>query len=414
MRQRIVAALLGCAWVPFSSAADCLQPPPEIVLWLTLDGHTNDEISGCRMAESGPERFVVAQVSSGLDLGRSFVTIPNSPALNPPAGITVGAWWKAVDFTGDGNNPIVDKGYIVHDEPYYEYHLGVCGAGYCGLREFLWNVTTNVSKYTVRSGDIWRAGLWYLVVGTYDGVNVSLYVNGSLVNSVPASGSLVDYGKDVFVAGFGNLPHVPPHLLPGILDEVFIANRAFSAGEIGSIFAVGSAGICKCGTFDLDGDGFATLPGLYCRGGASVDCDDTDGCTFPGASNWCSAKDNDCDGTIAYSTTAPPAALRFDRWDRDGTTYRWETCGPATFDVQSGDVATLIAGMGDYAAATNSCEGSNLSAPWIESPSVPSIGDARFYVVRAIGACGSGTFDDMAPMAFPRDSGIAASASACP
>ena len=48
--------------------------------------------------------------------------------------------------------------------------------------------------------------------------------------------------------------------------------------------------------WDLDGDGF--LSALYCPEGVGSDCDDTDAAEFPGNTEVCDLRDNDCNGVV--------------------------------------------------------------------------------------------------------------------
>ena len=47
---------------------------------------------------------------------------------------------------------------------------------------------------------------------------------------------------------------------------------------------------------DADGDGFGVSGTESCEGGTEIDCDDLDSSVYPGASELCDGRDNDCDG----------------------------------------------------------------------------------------------------------------------
>jgi hypothetical protein len=70
---------------------------------------------------------------------------------------------------------------------------------------------------------------WYHVAGTYDGVNVRIYIDGVLKGTTPANITIGNTGLLTF--GYHDLPGVP-YYLPGTLDEVRIWNVARTASEI--------------------------------------------------------------------------------------------------------------------------------------------------------------------------------------
>ena len=175
--------------------------------------------------------------------------VPDKPDLNPSDAITIAAWWNAVDFRGAGNNGLVDKGFTSHEAPFYQYHLGVTGTEY-GTGESRFDFWVAVSPTpdddpsddrTVATGyKGWTAGQVYHLVGTYDGSEVRLYVNGALEASTAASGSIADYGQDLFIARFTNIDQDGVAYLPGAIDEVAIWDRALSADEIAELYSAGT------------------------------------------------------------------------------------------------------------------------------------------------------------------------------
>ena len=130
--------------------------------------------------------------------------VANAPDLNPSDAITVAAWWNAVDFVGVGNNGLVDKGFTSHTAPHYQYHLGVTGTGYGPEGQFGFSVALDGMSVGAQYTD-WTPGQLSHLVGTYDGSEVRLYVNGALEGSRAASGSMTDYGQDLFIGTFTNL-----------------------------------------------------------------------------------------------------------------------------------------------------------------------------------------------------------------
>ena len=184
-------------------------------------------VRSARMPASlGFGRFALS--FDGVD---DYAVIPNSASLNPTNAITVTAWIKPVYFEGVGNEPIVDKAYTSHTEPYYQYHLGLTGYGYgTNPGTYGFQVSVGGTLYFVRSGeDTYDLDKWNFITGTYDGETLKLYRNGVLIstNEEP-SGPMDTYPTDLYIAKFRNFDGY----LPGTIDEVCIYNRALSEEEI--------------------------------------------------------------------------------------------------------------------------------------------------------------------------------------
>ena len=79
-------------------------------------------------------------------------------------------------------------------------------------------------------------GQWYYVVGTYDGVDVKIYVNGKLEGSTPSNGPIKQTPYDIGIAScYGDEWRSGAH---AIIDEVKIYNRALTAIEVSSRAAI--------------------------------------------------------------------------------------------------------------------------------------------------------------------------------
>ena len=83
---------------------------------------------------------------------------------------------------------------------------------------------------------------WYHVAMSYDGHELTLYVNGQLEASVPADGPLVITSVPVII---GMTAGWPTSNIQGLIDEPSLYNRALAAAEIQAIYNAGSAGKCQ-------------------------------------------------------------------------------------------------------------------------------------------------------------------------
>lgn len=82
---------------------------------------------------------------------------------------------------------------------------------------------------------------WHLVTGTFDGFDAKLYVDGSLISSVPVNGpieySLGGGGTSTFNVDGYSQPACGNTDFPGRIDEVRVYDRALTATEIGRLAA---------------------------------------------------------------------------------------------------------------------------------------------------------------------------------
>jgi hypothetical protein len=77
---------------------------------------------------------------------------------------------------------------------------------------------------------------WYHLVGTYDGVNASFYVNGNLIGTQPATGYLANPVNPLGIGQRGD----GSQFFDGGLDEVAIYTNALSIGRIQAHYQVGT------------------------------------------------------------------------------------------------------------------------------------------------------------------------------
>lgn len=167
--------------------------------------------------------------ADGFDGADDYVECENSPSLNPQNYISLEAWYKPVSFRGSGNDPIIDKGYSHHQNPYYQYHLGVVGDTYPATHSRFAFDIGRTDNHDVRTGEgFWVPNVWYHIVGTYDGSTMRLYVNSMLIDSKDVILTMTDFGMDLRIGRYTDLNNC----LPGTIDEVRISSSSRSAAWI--------------------------------------------------------------------------------------------------------------------------------------------------------------------------------------
>jgi hypothetical protein len=218
------------------SAPVCVPRPSSMVSWWPGDGNANDIQGTNHGTLPGGVTFapgMVAQAFSfdGVD---DFVSIPRNTNLLPIKTVTVDAWVKTSDFIT--SQQIFRAGDNAFGNA-HGYALSVVGGNYGfatrhdpGVNHIL---TTPISD----SG-------FHHVVGTYDGSEMRLYVDGVLKASEAETRDMLYNATGGSIIGDSDsISNIDP--FNGLIDEVNTYNRALSAEEIGAIFNAGSAGKCK-------------------------------------------------------------------------------------------------------------------------------------------------------------------------
>ena len=157
------------------------------------------------------------------------VYIANSTSLNAvSSGVTVAAWVYR-SSTQTGGVSVVSREF---GNTYYEhYYLGFEDGRY---RWFV-NTTSGYSDYLI--GGPSPQGQWIQIVGTYDGTDVKLYVNGLLQFSTPHSGTFsTDFTGLTIGASHNDGSHAPIEAFNGKVDEVNIFAQALTAQEVLQVY----------------------------------------------------------------------------------------------------------------------------------------------------------------------------------
>jgi hypothetical protein len=155
--------------------------------------------------------------------GEDFVTVADSPTLEP-TNISVGAVVRATTSPG-AYRYIVAKGALQCRTASYGLYTGRDG----GLIFYVSNGVESVLSADA-GARLWD-GAWHVVLGTFDGGRVRLFVDGKEVGTgTPTSVSLA-YGfpdNDAFYIGDYRGTCASPLGFIGDIDAVAVANRAIA------------------------------------------------------------------------------------------------------------------------------------------------------------------------------------------
>lgn len=159
--------------------------------------------------------------SNYIDLG--------SVSLNLGSEFTISAWISAVSDRTD-YRVIISKGEknTGHWEVYLAQNTGELRFYSPDLGDF-------------GSGSILDDGLWHYIAITYNGAEITFYVDGDLATSSPATGTVQDETETVYVGRQADtLLSATPMYFFGKIDDIRIYTAALSSSQIGIIGGAGT------------------------------------------------------------------------------------------------------------------------------------------------------------------------------
>ena len=203
-------------------AANKLSYPGSGTAWKDLSGNNNTGT-----LTNGPTFSANNQGSIVFDGTNDYVDIANSTSLNP-SYITLMSWIKITSFSANQN--IFNKPFTSLSEPYLSYALKMDGIS-SPYNTIAMEISVSGTRKVLTSTTTLNSGQWYLVVGTYNGSTLKLYINGNQeANTTSASGTISSYstalqiGRSSLSGGF--------QYFNGYIANTLIYNRALSATEV--------------------------------------------------------------------------------------------------------------------------------------------------------------------------------------
>lgn len=309
------------ALLPRPSWAACIDPAPGLVAWWPGEGNADDIFGlhhGSLINGATTAPGLVGQAFS-LDGVDDFVAAPHHTALNVGTGdFTVNLWVKFASTTGE--QVLVEK---------YVEKFGSGSTGWTFTKRS-WNALQLATPAGSANTDTLTLPIetWIHFAARRSGNSLTIFMNGTLVGSGSASGSL--HSNSSLKIGHRGDPIDTPgsndtrgFYLNGLIDEVQLHTVSLTNAEIQSIAAAGADGQCEppiiCGNGlqqlgeecddgnSIPGDGCENDCTLSCGNGmltGSEECDDgnlIDGdgcdsnCTLTGCGNGIATSGEACD-----------------------------------------------------------------------------------------------------------------------
>ncbi len=156
-----------------------------------------------------------------------YINVGKDPAFDITNQITVAAWIKVGSFQGEWQNIIAKGDTSWRLQRYLDKNT---------LEFACTGVVVPGTKWSNILGTVEvNDGQWHHVVGTYDGAQICLYVDGTLdVSSKTIGGSIKINDHAVLI---GENAEKPERFWNGLIDDVRVYNYGLSADEVAAIYA---------------------------------------------------------------------------------------------------------------------------------------------------------------------------------
>jgi Tfp pilus tip-associated adhesin PilY1 len=230
-------------------------------VWHLVEQVSDEQTSGTHYDSTGNNNDATQvgndDVTGKIALGQYFDTGDNVVIGNIIDGtgnnVTVSAWVKHNDLTQTVQRYIELGDDVV---------LRKDGSAGSGTLDFYIN-TDGTHKFAKLQPALTTNGIWYYVVGTWDGTTLKVYLDGQEKKSETPGGTLTDPGD-------ARISH-PTETMNGVIDEVHVSNTARSAVWIATEYN-NQQWPNKAEWPDL---GFLTVQRAVCQNAVPINCGHT-------------------------------------------------------------------------------------------------------------------------------------------
>ena len=184
------------------------------------NGHTLTNNNTVTFASGGPTGSYANLVAASSQ----SLTLADHADFTGMTELSLSCWFKR-DIDSGGNEGLINKSDTgtAADRSFGLY----IGGG--DVIEFFTRTGAQVSCYD--HGITIALAQWYHVVGTYDGANMKLYLNGTLIHTAAQTGTITDSGE-IFVIGARTSADSPQHFFDGQIAGVYVGATAMTESEV--------------------------------------------------------------------------------------------------------------------------------------------------------------------------------------
>ena len=194
-----------------------------------LDGNANDK-SGNYNGTASNVTYAQSYINQGgVFNGSSSYIYAASSVLSPTTNYSVSVWCKW------SSKPSTSVGLVGNFKTGVTPQVGFVIAKASGLNTFGFWADGTATNGNVQGTTNFVTGQWYHVVGTYDGSNIKIYVDGTLEGTQAYTATPGTTDQPLVIGRwYGNYSG---YYHDGQIDQVRIFNKALSTSEVATLYA---------------------------------------------------------------------------------------------------------------------------------------------------------------------------------
>lgn len=200
----------------------------------SFNGNAQDEsgfgnngiVSGADLTEDRYGNSAAAYEFNGIN---DNIRVPMDASLNFTDAISVSIWIKPFELYSDRESYPISHGNWEN-----RWKISIIPN-----RKVRWTIKTTTAIRDLDSEEILSTQNWYHIVGTYDGSQFLLYINGALDAQTNLSGDIHTTNIDLMIGQV--LPDVSNYNFHGIIDDIRIYDYAISDTEVTQLYGLASS-----------------------------------------------------------------------------------------------------------------------------------------------------------------------------
>ena len=221
----------------FLSKINIFAQAPSPKLYLNFNNNLQDQSGNQGSINAYDYSYASSECDSGIYVNGSrnspysYVEVLDNGTLEPARTLTLAAWASYEDSTGGSvYGYIASKRYSYTAVPYDSYCIYVDNSS-LGLKKWTASIGNLSGINVVTSVDTASFGVWTHVAMTFNGSQLSVYVNGQLQNTTTIAAEDIIYSNLPFYVGTAR-PDAGNTQFKGKIDEVYFYDTVLTVAQI--------------------------------------------------------------------------------------------------------------------------------------------------------------------------------------